>query len=101
MSVITFGEVAEGVYFSQHRAVAMQRWHELLSPLEVVDVTREIAEIWADLRGSLRRRGLIVADNDLLIGSTAIRHDLTVYTRNARHFSRINGLKVEVARDDE
>jgi tRNA(fMet)-specific endonuclease VapC len=101
MSVITFGEVAEGVYFSQHPGVAFRRWQELLAPLEIIDVTREIAEIWADLRGTLRRRGLTVADNDLLIGSTAIRHGLTLYTRNARHFRRIDGLMVEVARDDQ
>lgn len=34
-------------------------------------------------------RGMLIPDLDLLIASTAIVHNLTLMTRNTRHFSRI------------
>ena len=36
-------------------------------------------------------------DFDLLIGATAIEHDLTLVTRNLSHFERIEGLKIYAA----
>ena len=43
-------------------------------------------------RGRLRRT---VADFDLLIGATALRHDLTLLTNNRRHFELNTGLRIE------
>jgi predicted nucleic acid-binding protein len=34
---------------------------------------------------------------DLLIGSTALRHELTLLTNNRRHFALIDSLKIESA----
>jgi tRNA(fMet)-specific endonuclease VapC len=32
---------------------------------------------------------------DLLIAATALEHDLTLVTRNQRHFARIPGLQIQ------
>ncbi len=37
----------------------------------------------------------MIGDFDLLIGSTGLRHGLTVLTNNRRHFESIVGLHVE------
>ena len=34
--------------------------------------------------------GQIIADFDILIAATALHHDLTLLTRNTRHFDRIS-----------
>ena len=39
--------------------------------------------------------GLMIGDCDLLIGATALRHNLTLLTNNRRHFERIEGLRME------
>jgi tRNA(fMet)-specific endonuclease VapC len=96
ISVVTYGEVTEGVLYSQQRAVNHQRWHDFLAPFDIIDVTLEIAEVWADIRGFLRKEGNVVPDNDLLIASTALRFGMTVVTRNIRHFGRVVGLDVLV-----
>jgi predicted nucleic acid-binding protein len=49
---------------------------------------------FARLRGELRRQGQLIPDPDLLIAATALQHDLTIVTRNVRHFQRIPGLKL-------
>jgi predicted nucleic acid-binding protein len=96
ISVVTYGEVTEGVLYSNQRAVNQQRWRDFLAGFDVIDVTIEIAEIWADVRGFLRKQRNIVPDNDLLIASTALRFGMDVVTRNERHFGRVAGLRVVV-----
>ena len=36
----------------------------------------------------------MIADMDILIAATAIAHDLTMLTRNRRHFERVPGLRL-------
>jgi predicted nucleic acid-binding protein len=38
---------------------------------------------------------MIIDDIDLLIGATALQHNLTLLTNNRRHFERIDGLCIE------
>lgn len=51
-------------------------------------------EIFARTRSALRRAGTRIPDMDLLIAATAIHHDVTLLTRNVRHFTRITQLKL-------
>jgi tRNA(fMet)-specific endonuclease VapC len=96
ISVINYGEVTEGVLFSRQRALNLQRWHDFLEPLDIIGITLRTAEIWAELRGSLRAAGMTTPDNDLLIASTALQFDLTIVTLNKRHFGRVDGLSMLV-----
>jgi hypothetical protein len=48
------------------------------------------ARIWADLRA----RGEMIGAHDLLIAATALAHQLTIATRNERHFRRVEALPV-------
>ena len=41
-----------------------------------------------------RRQGQLIPDLDLLIAATALHHDLTLLTRNIRHFNRIPELRL-------
>ena len=52
-------------------------------------------EIFADQKAALRRSGRPVDDFDILIGSTAAGHGLTLVTRNTRHFADLANLPLE------
>ena len=52
----------------------------------ILPVDLAVAEAWAALHLSLKDRGRTVGAVDELIAATAIAHDLTVVTRNVRHF---------------
>ena len=52
-------------------------------------------EHYAAEKTRLRRVGRPADDFDLMIGCTALRHGLTLITRNTRHFANIFGLMQE------
>ena len=99
LSAISASELLHGV----HRADSAQRRgrreafvERILSAVPVLpidlDVARTHARVWADLRV----RGAVIGAHDLLIAATALTHGLTVATRNAREFSRVEDLQVEI-----
>jgi predicted nucleic acid-binding protein len=69
-------------------------FQRFLRGVAVLPLTRTIMRRFARLRGQLRTQGLTVQDPDLLIAATALTHDLTLVTRNLRHFGRIPDLVV-------
>ena len=52
-------------------------------------------ETFGQQKARLRAMGRMVEDFDLLIGCTALAHDLTLVTRNTRHFADLPGLHLE------
>jgi len=52
-------------------------------------------ERFAIIRGQLSRHGRRqIGDMDLLIAATAIHHELTLLTRNLRHFDMVPCLRI-------
>ena len=96
LSVISYGEVLEGVLYSRERLANLVKWRAFIAGLDVLDVTLAVADVWADLRGALRSQGNTIADNDLLIAATAIRFGMTLVSGNLRHFARVPGLELLV-----
>lgn len=66
----------------------------LLGDYAEVDVDRRIAERAGRLK---RQTGLGIAD--ALIAATALEHELTLMTRNRRHFERVPGIALRAPED--
>jgi tRNA(fMet)-specific endonuclease VapC len=92
ISLITYGEIYDGVFHGRNPVAAEQNFLALLGRIRVLDLTQEIMQCYARIRGDLRITGRIVGDADILIAVTAIHHGLTLVTRNRRHYDRIPGL---------
>ena len=67
---------------------------EFLIGVEVIPLDDAICRIFARERSRLREYGNLIGDLDILIGSTALRHNLTLLTNNRRHFERLRGLNI-------
>jgi len=52
----------------------------------VLPVGERTAELWADIRARALARGATIPAVDALIAATALEHELTIVTRNARDF---------------
>ncbi len=94
VSIITVGEVLEGAFGSANPEARLALYHEFLHPFHLIGVNEAIIEKFAEIRAYLRRTRQIISDFDILLGATALHHDLTVLTFNRRHLARIDGLRV-------
>lgn len=95
LSIISVAELWEGVHFSNNPERSQAMLEDFLSGVVVLGIDEEVCRQFGQVRGSLRREGKVVGDFDLLIASSALRHNLTLLTNNRRHFESIEGLRIE------
>ena len=60
-----------------------------------VPFDRLAAEAYGNIRATLERQGTPIGANDLLIGATALAHNLILVTHDTREFGRIADLIIE------
>ena len=94
ISVVSMGELYEGVYKVSDPTRSEEALQLLLSEIDVVPIDDEVCRIYGQQRGRLRAGNADTGNNDIWIGATAIRHGLTLLTNNRRHFERMQGLNV-------
>ena len=95
ISVVCLGEVYDGMIGKPDEERQEREFAEFLKSVrDVVPLDPEICWIFAGERKRLREAGCRTPDLDLLIGATAIRHDLTLLSNNRRHFTRMRGLRM-------
>jgi predicted nucleic acid-binding protein len=56
---------------------------------------RRAARIFGTLKADMERAGIPLAEPGLRIAAMAISHELTLVTRNVRHYGRVPDLTVE------
>ena len=95
ISYVSLAELYDGVYQSSNREVGERQLEELLVGLDFVNLDMETAAIFGRERSRLKRAGNIIPDLDILITSSALRHNVTLLTNNRRDFERIEGLAIE------
>jgi tRNA(fMet)-specific endonuclease VapC len=94
-SIITAAELFYGAYSARDSSRRVEEVKRFLSDVEILGLDQEGAEIYGRLKAELRGRGQLIADNDLYIGSIALRHELTLLTGNTKHYERFSGLRLE------
>ena len=94
VSLITVGEIYDVAFAYANPQAHLSSFRQFLAPFTLLTLNDPIMERFADIRSLLRRRGELISDFDILIGATALHHDLTLLTYNTRHFKRIPDLKL-------
>jgi len=95
ISVITYGELVFGAYRSAHTTRNMATVRRIGELFPIIQVTKPIIETFAEIKASLMMRSRQLDDMDLMIAATALCDNYTLITNNIRHFSVIDGLKIE------
>jgi tRNA(fMet)-specific endonuclease VapC len=95
LSIISLAELYEGVFYSRDPEGDGQDLADFLRGVTVLGLDADIAQRFGRERGRLRKAGMLIGDFDLLIGTTAVQHNLTLLTNNRSHFERIDGLQLE------
>ena len=95
LSVISLAELYEGVYYARDPDKSQAALDAFLEDVAVLGIDEEICRRFGKERGRLRKEGQLIGDFDLLIGSTALQHNLTVLTNNRRPFELIESVQSE------
>lgn len=92
-STITIAELSVGAHLSPKKD-ALEKTLNLLAPVIIVDIDRNIALDGGRIYSSLVRSGEEIELNDCLIAATAISVGIdAIVTRNKKHFERIKGVR--------
>jgi tRNA(fMet)-specific endonuclease VapC len=94
-SLISLAEVYEGILYSNNPERNERGLQDFLQFVTVVNLDEDTSRLFGKERGRLRAAGKRPSDFDLLIGVTALQHNLTLLTNNRRHFENIEGLRIE------
>jgi len=65
-----------------------------VSSIQIVPIMGSL-DIYAKEKARLKKKGQLIDDFDLLIGSSAIANEMVLVTRNVKHFNRISGINIE------
>lgn len=95
VSAVVVAELRYGAAKSTNPAKALSVQDQLLSLLGLVPFDGPAADAYGTIRATLEQQGTPIGANDLLIGATALAHQLILVTHNTREFSRIAGLSLE------
>lgn len=89
--------VAELLYGAECSSEVEENKKAVLSfcaDIEIVPVGLALSE-YAYQKAKLRRKGTLIDDLDLLIGSTAVAADCIMVTENVKHLNRIEHIQIE------
>lgn len=67
-------------------------WKTMFSSMKILPFDFACVEQAARIYKYLKQNGQLIAAEDLLIGATALQHQLKLATGNTRHFERTDGL---------
>jgi predicted nucleic acid-binding protein len=101
-SAIVVGELFRGAFRSDARERHLSNIEtKVLPALTVLPYDTAVARHYGEIQAGLALRGVPLADADLQIAATAIRHGLELVTGNLRHFRRIPDLRVHSVLADQ
>jgi predicted nucleic acid-binding protein len=94
-SVVSIAEICKGITLhpEPRRRAWLRNWlDEELRPWlagRILPVSETVAERWGNLDGECKLKGITLNAPDGLIAATALEHNLTLVTRNVRHFENL------------
>ena len=95
ISVISWAEVVYGFkkINSLNKAKLFQDFLEN-NRIIIIPIDREVAQKYLDVKIDLEIKRIPLDEFDLLIAATALTYNLSLVTRNTKHFKRIKDLKL-------
>ena|SRR3989338_1187744 len=92
----TIFELWSGLFASSKHEKEKAKVLIALAEINTIPLSRKSAEKAGEIHGSLIKKGQQIDSVDSMIASAALLENEPLLTRNAKHFTRVAGLKVEV-----
>ena len=91
---IIASELYEGCYKSARVEKALVLVEDFISNTTFLDFNIKSCKLYGQIYKFLQSKGRITEEKDLMIASICITHNVTLITKNKKHFQNIPGLKV-------
>lgn len=98
ISSVSIHELYYGAYLAKEKKLEyyekeINKINKLIEYFDVLNLS-EKAEQYGQIKYSLKKKGEMIDEFDMLIAGQALSEGLTVVTDNVKHFNRIAGLKI-------
>ena len=93
ISAITVFELTAGAYRSSNPGEKLDEIDTIIEHIEVISVSRSLAEIYAVLVNKMRSEGIRIGALDEILAATALDLDAKIITRDG-HFLKCPGIEV-------
>jgi tRNA(fMet)-specific endonuclease VapC len=94
ISEITVAELKFGAENSQRKEENRKIIESFIPKFTILPIYNSL-DIYAREKARLRKKGIVIDDFDILIGSTSIANDLILVTNNEKHFKLLHKIQVE------
>ena len=95
ISVATVFELYVGAFLSSNPKKKFEDVGSLLNWFQVVDINKEVMLLTAKIHVDLRKRGLSLEIQDIIIAATSISMNTALLTNNKKHFANIQEIRLE------
>lgn len=92
VSFVTVGELLFGAKKRNWGTTKIADLERRLRGAVIVPYDRFLCDTYGRLKAETRTAGVVVADNDMWIAASAVRHNVPLVTHNRKHFERIPDL---------
>ena len=92
--IIVLGELYYGALYSSHVQKNIRNIQKVIARYTVLLIDEETTSSYGNIKTSLRKKGKPIPENDIWIAAIALRHNLTVITRD-KHFKEIDQITIK------
>ena len=94
LSVVPYYEIMNGLLFkdAKRQLTLFETFSELNS---IIPLHKSTAKLAADIYSQLRKKGITIGHNDIMIAACAIENNLTLVSNNTNHFQHIENLEID------
>lgn len=93
-TIINHSELLFGAHNSAHIEKNLKKISQFLNAVSILPYNQDASQKFVQLKASLKAKGKLIADMDLMIASICLGQNITLVTNNSRHFERIPHLKI-------
>jgi len=91
---LTFYEFFKGIFLSG-KLNEEKFLQGLAKTCIIMEESYDVAKIGGEIYATLKKKGELINDADILIASIVKAHNAVLVTNNEKHFLRVEGLKIE------
>ena len=96
ISIVTLSELFFEIYNSKNIEKHKKTLNDFLTNVSVLNVDFFIANTFGKIKAKLKKKGTFIEDFDIINGAFALTYNLTLVTRNIKHYEKIERIKIKI-----